>query len=470
MASKLNDDSNHKFQLSQLPNDSRLILLPIQGFDKEPLVTLEKAVELLTNQVPQLNHMIATVKQNIEKPNDSLTINESAAIRLYTLGWKTLQSSFHYILNKTLRNENRKELIPWYSYLRLFLHALSKLPATEKQIFFCGTKTDVSHEYPEDRVFVWWDFISCTSNIKLLENSVDVRTIFIIETNSAKYISEHSYYESENEYLLYPARQFQTISSYNSNKHLSIIHLKEIVPSTPLISIPQVTTSLKTTKKVSYQNDELEIVINNMPKNGPIALQNQNLHDVDMDIIVKQAIITKQCRELWLQSNKITSIGVSVIANALNNNKTLQVLILHDNQLSDVGVVALANVLALNNSAIKVLGLESTGVTDEGAKHLAEMLKTNKTVTSLGLGENFIGDRGLQALVDVLNRQNNNLQELYVPKNRTISDICIDFIVQMLKNNRTLTRLWIDGCNLSSKGKDRLRQAAHSRNRFSLSV
>ena len=464
MASKVADDSRHKFFLSELKSESRIMHASIQGFEKEPLVTLEKAVEPLSSIVPQVNHMVWTVKQNYTKPKDNLSLDESASIRLYTLGWKTLQSSFHYMLNKTLRSENRKDLIPWFLYLRLFIYALSKLPTSMYNIFFCSTKTDVSQDYVDGRIFIWWDFISCTSSIKYIQN--DIKTIFIIECDLAKDISQHSYYETKNEILLYPARQFQTISSYTSNNQIKIIHLKEIPSSTSLISIPQITS----TTSNSYENQRLSMIINKYRMHSEIDLHNQNLKDEDMDHVVQQAIIDKQCKELWLQSNKITSIGVSIIAKGLHNNTSLEALILHDNQLNDIGIQSLTKILSSNNTILKVLGLESTGITDEGAGYLAEMLKTNKTLLSLGLGENDIGNRGVQLLANALSQHNNTLQEIYLLKNKMVSDISIDSLIQMFKHNRSLNRLWIDDCNLSSKGKEKLRQTTYTRNRFSLSV
>ncbi len=87
----------------------------------------------------------------------------------------------------------------------------------------------------------------------------------------------------------------------------------------------------------------------------------------------------------------------------MNKNKSTEVFIFHDNQLSDMGIQSLTKILSLNNSILKVLGLESTGIIDEGAEYHAEMFKTNKIMTSLGLSENDIDDRGLQLLVNALN-------------------------------------------------------------------
>jgi hypothetical protein len=71
---------------------------------------------------------------------------------------------------------------------------------------------DISNEFPKGRKFIWWAFSSSTSSIKVLEQflgKTGYRTIFNIECDSAKDISKHSFYQNENEMLLYPARQFE---------------------------------------------------------------------------------------------------------------------------------------------------------------------------------------------------------------------------------------------------------------------
>jgi hypothetical protein len=53
------------------------------------------------------------------------------------------------------------------------------------------------------------------------------------------------------------------------------------------------------------------------------------------------------------------------------------------------------------------------------------------------------------------NQHNNTLQELYLLKNKMLSDLNVASLIQLLKHNRTLNRLWIDDCNLVSKGKEK---------------
>jgi hypothetical protein len=52
-----------------------------------------------------------------------------------------------------------------------------------------------------------------------------------------------------------------------------------------------------------------------------VDLREQNVNDEDMEIVVKEAVINKQCKKLELSNNQITSVGASIIAKALKCSK-----------------------------------------------------------------------------------------------------------------------------------------------------
>jgi hypothetical protein len=241
MAAKTVDESKMMLRMCDFASEPKRMLPPIKGYEKEPLVTLEQAVKPLHTLVPDVEEMVWRVKQNCQHPPDHLSSDESASIMLYTLEWMPRESSFYFILNGILRSQNRQELLPWFLFLRLFIFALSKLPSTQHRIVYRGIKMDVSDEFPKGKTFIWWAFSSCSSTIEVLEQFLGQkghRTIFNIECDSAKDITQHSFYECENEILMYPARQFQVVSSFNSGNQLRIIHLKETQPPFPHIYIP----------------------------------------------------------------------------------------------------------------------------------------------------------------------------------------------------------------------------------------
>jgi hypothetical protein len=218
----------------------------------------------------------------------------------------------------------------------------------------------------------------------------------------------------------------------------------------------------------AYQNPQLEISISKCQSRTTVDLSKQQLVDRDMETVIQQALIEKECTRLDLGYNNITSRGASILADALKHNTTLEELDFHNNRVLDIGVHSLAEVLSSNTSIVKALGLGSNGITDKGAEHLAEMLKTNRTITWLALAGNQIGDRGVQLLADTLAHQNTSLLVLSLHVNKSISDASVNAITNMLQHNKSLKKLWMQDCNISEEGKAKLREAAKIKQGFSL--
>lgn len=87
-------------------------------------------------QVPDVKRMAFIAKKKCKKyPANSLSIDESASIMLYSLDWEPQEECLYHVLNKTLRMKNRKQLIPWCLYLKLILTALSRIPSSQRVVF-----------------------------------------------------------------------------------------------------------------------------------------------------------------------------------------------------------------------------------------------------------------------------------------------------------------------------------------------
>lgn len=217
-----------------------------------------------------------------------------------------------------------------------------------------------------------------------------------------------------------------------------------------------------------YRNSKLENEIDQYEYRAKIDLSFRQLTDQDMEIVAKQAIIQKQCVALLLNDNSITSKGATIIANALYNNTTLEELNLWNNQVSDLGAFSLSKILSVSNSSLRSIGLGQNGISDEGAQHLAEMLKTNRTITRLWLFHNEIGDRGVQGLADVLAHENKSLQWLDLRLNKSVTDSSFDSIANMLKSNQSLKKFWMEYCNLSRPVKAKIREIGQAKEDFDI--
>lgn len=226
------DESDEPPQASASTASANKNKCALDGYEKVPLVPLEKAVEPLISVVSDVEQMVWIVKQNCQNPEEDLTRDESASIALYTMEWYPKENSFFYILNDVLHSEDNKRLKPWFHYLRLVFKALSKLK-TVSHIVYEGTNTDVTKDYPKGRLFTDWQFKICTASIKTLEDDESFgkkgqRTLFTIQCRSGKDISKHAFEQSKDQVLLLPGRQFQVISILNPGDQLNIIQLEEM--------------------------------------------------------------------------------------------------------------------------------------------------------------------------------------------------------------------------------------------------
>jgi hypothetical protein len=437
----------------------------LQGYEQEPLVSFKESLQPLTSIVPGIKQMGDMVIEKINQLADDLAIDEPASIMLYTLKWKTPESSFYFFLNKTLRSQNREELLPWFPYIRLFIGALSKLPSISSHTVYCGLRINVNEEYSKGNVLIWRDFVSCTLSIEHADDFIDdnePRAIFIIECDSAKDISEHLFDENSKEIILYPERQFEIISLLDYGNRSKFIQLKEIRQNFPLIHIPQINSNRK------YRMYRLESTLDQYASNTKIDLIDHQMTDADMDVIVQHAIVNKKCQQLLLSKNRITSNGSSILAKALDHNTTLKFLSLAYNDLSDKGVQDLAKILARNNSKLETLSLHETGITDQSVRHLANMLKKNTTLIRLYLGRNKISNQSMHFLTDALTHHNQTLKILDLSQNELITDLSMDYLTEMLESNISLETLWINNCGISVGNKKKLKEVVQSLRRFFL--
>ena len=261
MATSGTSDAQQYIRVSDIAKEPQKMLMPIRGYENEPLVPLEKAVEPLASLLPDVQDYVYVAKQRCEAvPAHGLTQDESGAIMLYTMEWEPHEQCLYFALNFTLRAEDRRKLKPWFSYLRLLLTALAKIPST-RHFVYRGVKMDLSKQYPVGKTFVWWGFSSCALKIDVLENEqflgkTGERTMFTIDCESGKDISRHSYYESEGEILLLAARQFVVKGCLEPAPGLHMIQLTETESPIKLLQlVPSNSHSEKSTtgkKKIQF--------------------------------------------------------------------------------------------------------------------------------------------------------------------------------------------------------------------------
>ncbi|CAF0728585.1 unnamed protein product [Adineta steineri] len=431
-------------------------LLAIDKYQQIPIVSLEQAVKPLMSILPTIQTYVQMVKQKCLHPSDGLTIDESASIMLYSIIWQPYDQCLYILLNSTLPKLNEYHLRPWFLYLKLLFTALIHLPSNHLTVYR-GSKSDLSKQYQINDIILWGDLPLCTTSIEYLQSdkclgNIGIRTIFRIECRTVKNIYRHCYFQLNNFVLFLPATKFKVIE-YNHQNHdnLHVITLQEIESSFLLHSVNQMKLNLNTQiislnifrrfllpfKKPgnptsisndNYRNTSLEHRISEYENSWTVDLDRQNLTDRDMNIVVKYAIIKNRCKRVRLRDNYITCQGSSILSEGLYNNTTLESLDLRNNQISDLGVQYLSSSIIYAN--IKTLNLESNEITAEGAQYLAQMLKDNRTITEIYLSKNRLGDQGIELIAnalsnDVLNLSGQPNKVLYVNNPSTLQHLYI---------------------------------------------
>ncbi|CAF1683448.1 unnamed protein product [Rotaria magnacalcarata] len=220
-----------------------------------------------------------------------------------------------------------------------------------------------------------------------------------------------------------------------------------------------------------YHNVNLEKLIAKCQLHSKVILEKQGLTDRDMSIVADQAIIQRQCTELWLKHNTITSQGALILADALqHNNVALSELYLYGNQISDVGSGLLAKAMSTEHSTLKRLSLGFNGITDEGARYFADMLKINRTLIHLLLSTNQISDRGCLHLANAILYHNTTLERLDLDSNHAVTDSSVKTLVATIQVNDNLIGLNLADCTLSASSKAKLHQVAKAKQYFQLWV
>ena len=112
--------------------------------------------------------------------------------------------------------------------------------------------------------------------------------------------------------------------------------------------------------------------------------------------------------EILLSSEGLTALDAAAVAEILKSNTSVTEVNLNGNkEIGDEGAKALAEALKVNTT-VKTLWLDDCGIGDDGAAALAEALRSNTSLTTLGLYfvydyiNDSIGEQGKQLLRDAV--------------------------------------------------------------------
>ena len=204
--------------LSELEDTNRKSIIECM---KNPLLSLEEALASVTEFVPDVGRYAAKAKKSC-KQNSSLTVNESAAIYLYTMS-----EEFYRNLNKALRNQNPSLLKKWHPYLKLFLTALNKLPSCSTTVWR-GVPEQIGDEFEKGAVHTWSSVNSCSPDVDVARVFAGpTGTLLCIHQIRGIDIARYSMNKSEKEIILLPETHLRVQSTQINSDGLSTVNLEE---------------------------------------------------------------------------------------------------------------------------------------------------------------------------------------------------------------------------------------------------
>ncbi|MFT7801802.1 protein phosphatase 1 regulatory subunit 37-like [Arapaima gigas] len=134
-----------------------------------------------------------------------------------------------------------------------------------------------------------------------------------------------------------------------------------------------------------------------------LCLENSCLSGRPLFTLVGALKKNTSLQELCLASNRLNSFQDSMqLGDLLKHNRCLQCLDLGNNLISDEGLREICEGLGAQRSNLRKLLLWDNHLTERGMAHLATVLPGIKTLETLDLGNNKLQDRGVGTLKDSL--------------------------------------------------------------------
>ena len=205
--------------------EARQDIVPMRGWEKAEVLGL---VEAVRSAAPLVEDIVRYAEDALEfaenylrrhggRDPHGLNRQQIAALNLYThenLG--SPEQSLFKVLNRALNERDRRHIVPFFPYIKLFATGARQLPnACPLRLWrgFPQLSEDWASTYRVGEVLYWWGFSSCTMNPDVLTNdrffgTSGARTLFQLDATLGIDLSPYSSYP-EAEVLLMPGSKFE---------------------------------------------------------------------------------------------------------------------------------------------------------------------------------------------------------------------------------------------------------------------
>lgn len=195
---------------------------------------------------------------------------------------------------------------------------------------------------------------------------------------------------------------------------------------------------------------------------GSAMKENRSLHKLDLALnkieddgmkFLCEGLKDPGCtlRELRMEFCELTPACGDFLRSALMTNRSLTTLYLRDCSLQDSGAKLLCEALRQPGCTLKELVLFEANLTSASCEDLRSVILTNRTLTSLNVRDNNIGNSGVKLLCEGLSDPSCTLQELILSSCELTQASCED-LRSVLLTNRSLTKLSLTWNSLEDSG------------------
>ncbi|XP_036619176.1 ribonuclease inhibitor [Trichosurus vulpecula] len=190
-----------------------------------------------------------------------------------------------------------------------------------------------------------------------------------------------------------------------------------------------------------------------------LQLSDNHLGDEGMKLLC-EGLMDPRCslQRLELEYCEFTTASCEALSAVLKTRSSLRELNLNNNDVGEMGVTLLCQGLMDPNCELQVLKLEGCGVISANCKDLSTILQTKESMQELCLGENKIGDAGLEQLCQGILSPACNLKTLWLWECDITAAGC-RALAQVLKSKSCLTKLSLICNQLADEGAELLCQA-----------